>query len=190
MTCFTTIDEAELRIQDAWIGLYRGTGFISHWIQYATGGPYSHAVMFCRVNGHVDALELRELIGGRRQSLAFHLEHWRGAIDVFAPDLARWPTYKPKTAVTVMRDLISRPYSYSGILGIALRKIPLVRRLWPLEIPDHDLIRNEDSLFCSHGVCAASRVGGGVDPVPHKPDCLVTPNDLACSLFYKYQFTL
>ena len=185
-----TIDRAERTIGDAWIGLYRGTSFISRWIQYATGGPYSHAVMFCRVNGHVDVLELRELIGGRRQSLDFHTQHWAGVIDVFQPDLRRWPEFKTHGAVTVMRDLISRPYSYKGIAGIALRKIPILRRIWPLDIPDDELVRYEGSLFCSHSVCAAARIGGGVDPCPHKPDCLVTPNDLSWSLFYEYAFTL
>lgn len=185
-----SLEQAEREIGDGWLALYRGDGWISRWIQYSTLGPYSHAALLCRENGHVDVLELREFIGPRRLPLAYHVERWPGRIDVFRPDLERWPEYKPKRAVEQMRELTSCEYSYRGVLTLLFRKIPLLRRRWALDVQDDLSGAMVSAAFCSEAVACADQFGGGVDAFPNKPNCLVTPNDLSHSLLRQRAFTI
>lgn len=182
-----TLKTAELHIGDGWLALYRGRGWSSRWIQFGTGGPYSHAALLCRENGHVDVLELVAR-GGRRLPLEEHALRYPGQIDIFAPDTTRWPHYDGHAAVLRMRELTRKPYGFLGIVRLLLQKVPGLWRCWPLTTSDLMLARGAP--FCSHAVCDACRSAGGVDPVPRKPDHLVTPNDLAWSHFWVPQFTL
>jgi len=43
--------------------------------------------------------------------------------------------------------------------------------------------------FCSQAVAIATRVAGGIDVVPHRPDAYTEPVHLAQSLFYEYAGT-
>lgn len=186
-----SIADAEDRIGNAWLAQYRGTGWISKLIQYGTGGPYSHSAMLRKDSKHVDVLELREFIGGRSTPLEAQVARWPGMIDVFSPDYERWPLFDSVGAVEVMRHLTGREYGYTGVARLALAKVPLLWRCWPLETDEFtDVIENTGAPFCSHAVCSACRIGGGVDPCPRKADARVTPNDLTWSLFFKYEFTL
>lgn len=186
---FVRVSFAEPLIEDGWLALYRGNSWLSRVIQYGTGGPYSHAALLRRENGHADVLEMREFKGGRATPLKGQVERWPKAIDIFRPDTARFPEFHAATAVRVMRDLTSREYGYLGVTRLLLQKIPLVWRLWPLDIADIELDETTGAPFCSHAVAAACRLAG-VDPVPRKADHLVTPNDLAWSMFWKPEFTL
>jgi len=186
---FFHVAYAESLIGDGWLALYRGNSWMSRIIQYGTGGPYSHAAMLRRENGHADVLEMREFRGGRATPLEAQARNWPRAIDIFSPNVARFPEFDPATAVSVMRDLTSREYGYVGVARLLLQKIPLVWRLWPLDVADIELDETTGAPFCSHAVAAACRLAG-VDPVPRKADHLVTPNDLSWSLFWRYEFTL
>lgn len=182
--------DVEGELQDGWIAQYRGYGYLSGLVQHGTGGCHSHSAMLCRVNGHVDVMELREFIGGRRQPLEGHVERWPGQIDVFSINRARFPEFNARGAVRYMRGLTARPYGYLGVSRLALRHVPLLWRFWPLVLQDYDVLATRGAPFCSHAVCTACRVGGGVDPVPRKADHLVSPNDLTWSLLFQYEFTL
>jgi hypothetical protein len=187
------LDKAMPRIGNAWLAQYRGSGFISRMIQYGTGGPHSHTAMLRKPDGtdYVDVLELREFIGGRAVTLESQVAKYPGRIDVFSPDVKRFPEFSPSLAAFTMRRLTSRPYGYLGCLRLALRKVPLLWRLWPLDVSDlRELPEKTGAPFCSQALCTAYREGGRVDPVPRKPDDLVTPNDLTWSLLFKYEFTL
>lgn len=185
-----SLDEAARLIQDGWLAQFRGRGWLSSLIQFATGGVHSHSAMLQRVNGHVDCLEVREWIGGRRKPLEHHVGRWPGQIDVFSPDRNRFGEFKKHEAVKIMRQMLVGDYGYAGALRLALHKVPLLWRLWPLETRDDDPAGMKIVPFCSHAVCAACRIGGGIDPVPNKPDHLVTPADLTNSLLFRYEFTL
>lgn len=186
------LSQAAPLIGNGWLAQFRGSGFISRLIQYGTGGPHSHSAMLQRTNGHVDVLEVREFYGGRRVPLESQVARYPGSIDVFSIDLHRFPEFDGVGASHVMRCFTGRCYGYVGVSRLALRKVPLIWRCWPLDVPDDELLDAEaiGAPFCSHAVCAAARIGGGVDPVPRKPDHLVTPNDLSWSLLYRYEFTL
>lgn len=187
-----SLDRAEPRIGNGWLAQFRGASWLSKVIQYGTGGPYSHSAMLQRTNGHVDLLEVREFYGGRRVPLESQVARYPGKIDVFSIDLERFPEFDGPSATKVMRCFTGRDYGYHGVSRLALQKVPLLWRCWPLDVTDDDLLDAEavGAPFCSHAVCAAMRIGGGVDPIPNKPDHLVTPNDLSWSLLYRYEFTL
>lgn len=186
---YVSLAEAEGRVQDGWLAQFRGTGWLSQLIQYGSGGVHSHSAMLARVNGHVDVLEVVEWHGGRRKPLEYHVGRWPGVIDVFSFDRQRFAEFKPHDAVQAMRKLIIGDYGYWGVLRLALHKVPGVWRLWPLETNDLGS-GTVGAPFCSHAVVAACRLGGGIDPVPRKPDYLVSPNDLTTSLLFQYEFTV
>jgi len=188
---FVKLAEAAPIIGNAWLAQYRGSGLISRLIQYGTGGVHSHTAMFKRdcATGCVDVLELREFIGGRSTPIDYQVQQYPGQIDVFSPDVERWPEFNPSLAVYYMRKLTCKPYGYWGVARLALQKVPLLWRCWPLDVSDNPA-KPCAAPFCSHAVVTAYREGGRVDPVPRKPDHLVTPNDLTWSLLFHYEFTL
>lgn len=171
---------------------YRGSSLISSWIRYVTGGVHTHSAML-RIDrlGRADVLEIREFIGGRAVPLLGHVVQCPGQIDVFRPRLEIFPHYDTEAAVGVMRDLTARSYGYRGIARLALQRVPFLWRLVRLSTDDlTDRTRPPSAPFCSHAVAHACREGGGVDPVPRKPDDLVTPTDLTWSLLFDYVCTL
>lgn len=182
------IGRAELRSGD--LAQFRGRGLVSSWIRWATHGVHSHSGMV-RVDteGNVDLLEVREFIGGRAIPLEAAVERAPGRIDIFRPRVDRWPEYSVARAVEMMRIITSRRYGYLGVTRLALQRIPFVWRLFPIETRDVIDGRSSQAPFCSHAVAIACRAGG-VDPVPRKPDYLVTPADLTWSLLFDYVCTL
>lgn len=180
---------ARRKIQSGWLLQFRGRRWVSRLIQYATGGPHSHSAMAIRrASGAVDVLDVVEWTGGRTRSLEWHVARSGGRIDVFRPNAGgRWRNWDGEAAAARMRVLADGRYGYRGVARLALQRVPLVWRLWPLEVDDRTAPGGAP--FCSHAVCDATR-HGGVDPVPRKPDHLITPNDLTWSVFFEYQFSL
>lgn len=181
--------DVENRIGNAWLAQVRGSAYHSRLIMYGTGGPHSHSAMLCRTNGHVDMMELLEFKGGRRVPLESQVHRLPGRIDIFSVDLERFPELDTAVAAKEMRTLTGMDYGTLGVLRLALRKVPLLWRLWPLDTNDVYDIDTIGAPFCSHAVALSFRKGG-VDPVPRKPDHLVSPNDLTWSLLFRYEFTL
>lgn len=183
---------ARQMVQDAWIGQCSGNSYISQLIRFGTQGVHSHSQMFRRDNGDLDVLELREGSGGSARPLAYHLGQ-PGRIDCFSPNSGnRWPEFDSAGAVAAMRTLTAEQYGYRGLLRMALRRVPLVWRLYP---PTTDDRLPEDGKpirqpFCSHAVSLATHLGGKVDPVPRRPHCRVAPTHLTESLFYDYEFSI
>ncbi|GAG35017.1 unnamed protein product, partial [marine sediment metagenome] len=188
-------------IGNAWLAQYRGRGWISRAIQYATGGPHSHSAMLRRNPASVDVLELREFHGGRVRPLRAEVAKHPGRIDLFSPNACeRWSgnhyddpasDWDAAGAVHYMELLAKLPYGYRSVLRIALRQAPLIWRLYPIETCDVICQQSRQIRpFCSHAVALALRLGGHVDCVPRLPDYLTTPNDLTHSLFFRYEFTL
>lgn len=183
------LDTALNLIQSGWVAQFRGYSWFSKLIQYGTGGVHSHSGMLRRDTfGSIDLLEIREWIGGRAIPFEDAVLEDPGLIDVFAPDLKRFPEYNGEGAARYMRHLTAKKYGYCGIIRLACQRTPLLWRIWPLST--NDLQLSTQAPFCSHAVTTACRLGGGVDPTPNKPDERITPNDLSWSLLFQYQFTV
>ena len=162
---------------------YRSKSLVSWGIRSFTNGCHSHSAMARRnKDGSLDVLELREFIGGRAVPLDGHVQRMPAQLDVFVPDLERWPEANPDGAVAYMRELTNRDYGYTGVLRLFLMRLPFLRWLWR-----YDQVDARDSKkppFCSHAVSIAWAIGGNVVPVLRKSCDLVTPAELTCSWFF------
>jgi hypothetical protein len=179
--------ELEPFIENGWLAQYRGREFLSRWIQAASVGCHSHSGMLRTIdgNGHrVDLLDITENRNGAAVPFEDEVRRYSGLIDVFRPDLDRWPEFNQRGAVNYMRILTGRKYGWRGVIRMYFLRFPVVRSF--LHTSTDDLLDADKAPFCSHAVCSAYRVGGGIDPVPRRPDDLVTPNDLTCSMFFEY----
>lgn len=138
---------------------------------------------------HIDVLELREFVGGRRRTLEWHVLKFGGAIDVFSPNAGgRWDNeWDPIRATARMRRLCDQDYGYWGVAKLALRSIPMIRRIFPVEASKAE--SGQEAPFCSQAVTLAT-MAGGIDPVPNLPSYRVTPGMLTTSMFYQYEFTI
>lgn len=181
-----TIEDAALMPGD--LAQFRGRGLIASWIRWVTMGVHTHSGIVTRNGVGPDLLEIREFIGGRRIPLSAAVDRAPGRIDIFRPreafDLNTLGT------VRVMRTITARDYGYWGIARLALYRLPFVWRLCRISTRDVIEGKGDNAPFCSQAVAIAYRLGGGVDPVPRKPDHLVTPADLTSSLLFDYHCTL
>ena len=197
----TSIKRKRLRdhgheIGSGWLLSYRGASWVSHLIQAGTGSVHSHSAMTI-VNGNdrLDVAEVREFKGGRRQPLVGHVLAQPGRIDVFRPNTGAFPQYDGDKAAHAMRDMTATRYGYGTALNIALRQVPLLWRLFPVDTSDvlpkgvASWDRAKIRPHCSMAVAIAAQ-RGGVDPVQWKPPYLVTPGDLTQSLLWRYWGTL
>lgn len=178
------------KLRNGDIAQFRGRGLISSWIRWATQGVHTHSGMV-RINcdGRADLLEVRELKGGRAVPLLSQVMQHPGRIDIFRPRVGLFQ-YDRDEAVELMRKITAKPYGYLGIARLLAQRLPVVWRFARIET--RDVINEHDNRlpFCSHAVATACRVGGGIDPVPRKPDAQVTPADLTRSLLFDYVCTL
>lgn len=185
---YVTPQEAANRIESGWLAQFRGHSYLSTAIEYSTGGVHSHSAMLrCDYHGVVDVLEVR--IGGGR-AVAFEdvaIED-SGLIDVFSIDKKRFPEYDGPGACDYMRRLTAKNYGYGCVLRLGMMRCPLLWRMFSFDVGDEESY--DKAPFCSHAVCSAMRIGGGIDPVPRKPDFETTPNDLTRSLLFNYEFTV
>jgi len=134
-------------------------------------------------------LEVHPRYGGRAVTLASQMHLWPGRLEVFAADFeGRWPEWHPRGAVRMMRRLCGMAYGWKSVLWVAMRHLPILR--WVLRPELDDQLLGPWPPFCSQACVVATRLGGGVDPVPHLADRFTEPADLARSPFYSYRFTL
>ena len=182
--------EVEHLVQDGWLAQFRGREWLSRLIMAVSNGVHSHSAMLRRVNGNghqIDILDIDEARDGAALPFEQVLKTYSGQIDLFAPDQDRWMYFSARGAVNHMRILTGRKYGRRGILRLYAMKFPIVRLFFGASTDD--LLDASAQPFCSHAVTTAYRVGGGVDPVPNRPDHLVSPADLTSSLFFSYRFT-
>ena len=185
-----TLDEVRDQIGQAWLAQYRGRAWYSTLIKKGTLGCHSHSALIRRDRrtGFLDVLEMIEGAGGRAQPLEAQIKKNSGLIDIFRPNVERWPELELDGTACYMRVLTGRPYGRRGLLRVAAQRFVFLRLFVRFDYDDAK--RSDEAPFCSHAVCSAYRLGGGVDPVPRRPDHLVTPNDLTRSLLFDYAFTL
>ncbi|MGQ9562870.1 MAG: trypsin-like peptidase domain-containing protein [Thermogutta sp.] len=172
-------------IRDGDLLLFRRRGVIA-----AIGrGEHSHAALAGWWGNTLCCLEVRGRYGGRVVTLASQVARYPGQIDVFLADPDdRWPEFDRQQTVQTMLQFAGRPYGYRTFLRVALRHIPGLRLF--LSPKTNDAAANLVGPICSEACVLATRVGGGVDPVPQLADELTEPADLARSPFYRYRATL
>lgn len=172
-------------IRNADLLLFRRRSLIS----IAGRGIHSHAAMAAWWGVRLFCLEVREWHGGRAVTLSSQIKRYPGRIDIYrANALERWPEFNRFRATAEMRSLAGCPYGYRGVLLAGLLHLPVVRCFVRPELDDRAADRRPP--FCSQAVATATRIGGGVDPVPRLADRLTEPADLARSQFYQYRFTV
>lgn len=171
---------------------FRSRSLLSYLIRVGSFGVHSHSGMIRR-NGddRIDLLEMYEGVGGRARPLDACVAEAPGLIDIFRPNLDRWPELDLDGATSYMRRLTGKRYGRAGLLLLAgMRAVGLRFLLHPLAYNTDDTAPCQRPPFCSHAVCEAYRVGGGVDPVPRTPDWMVVPAQLTTSLLFDYVCTL
>lgn len=175
-------------IQDADLLLFRGTGTISKLISAAGRSPYTHAGLAVWIHGLLFCVEVREFYGGRAVMLASQVEKLPGRIDVFETNPNnRWTEFDKFDACYRMLKMAGSPYGYWSVLRATIPHLPFIRLKVKPVIDDEQ--ESVGPPFCSQAIAIACRFGG-VDPVPHLPDRLTEPADLAQSPFFQFRFTL
>ncbi len=142
------------------------------------------------VDGEPRSLEFLQFRGPVRKRLEVYVADFPGRIDVFAPNLARFPEYDPERAVQEMRDLMRGyrgRYGWGNAVRVGLSLIPGVRS-W-LSWSTDDAANGGYPPHCSDATSRCDRLAG-VDPVPNTPSWATTPGDFGRSLLYQYRYTL
>ncbi len=179
------LHQAQDWIRDGDLLLFRRRGLIAA----AGRGEHSHAALAGWWGETLCCLEVRGRSGGRVVTLASQVEQFPGQIDVFLADPDnRWPEFDRRQTVQAMLQFAGTRYGYRNFLRVALRHIPGIRLIMSPKTDDSAM----DTLgpICSQACVMATRLGGGVDPVPQLADELTEPADLARSPFYRYRLTL
>jgi hypothetical protein len=184
--------DAVSRLRNGDLAQFRSRSFTSWLIKVGSLGVHSHSAMIRR-NGdeRVDLLEMVERIGGRAVPLWSRVQEAPGLIDVFRPDTTRWPELDLEGTTSYMRELTGQKYGRAGMLALAgMRALGLRFLFHRMAYQTDDALDSRQAPFCSHAVCSAYRIGGGVDPVPRVPDHLIVPAQLTTSLLFDYVLTL
>lgn len=178
-----SLAEVQSQIVSGDLVLVRRAGLISR----LGRGHYAHAGMAIWWGRDVFLAEMR-LGGGRAVPLAGQVERYPGRFDLYEANADNAWRFNPWGAVAMMRRLIGRRYGLRSTLRAALRYTPVVRVA--MRPPTDDELLSSGPPNCSEAVAIATRVGGGIDPIPNLSDSAVVPADLARSPFFRYRFTL
>jgi len=179
------LSQAQEWIRDGDLLLFRRRGLIAAFGR----GEHSHAALAGWWSETLCCLEVRGRCGGRVVTLASQVARLPGQIDVFLADPDdRWPEFDRRQTVQNMLQFAGTTYGYRNLFRVALRHIPGMRLILPAKTNDET--SNPFSPICSQACVMATRLGGGVDPVPQLADELTEPADLARSPFYRYRATL
>jgi hypothetical protein len=135
-----------------------------------------------------EIIDTRQWQGGKRTPLIEAVRANPGHWDLFHTNPQnRWPEYNRRLAVAKMDEFVDRPYGWASLLADAWTHLPVVGGLFVGDLAS----RVEDGRppYCSQSFVIATRVAGGIDMVPHRPDCYCEPVHVAESLFCEYSGT-
>jgi hypothetical protein len=159
-------------------------------IAAVSGSPWIHAGMLA---WDADAeqweiIDTQQWRGGRRTPLVEAVRANPGHWDHFAANPHdRWPEFNRRLAVAKMDEFVDRPYGWLNLICDGLSHLPVLGALISRDLRDG--ADDGRQPYCSQAVAIATRVGGGVDVVPHRTDAYTEPVHLAQSLFYEYRGT-
>jgi len=180
-----TLADALDIITDGDLLLYRRRGSL---ISIAGRGIHSHVAMFAWWDDCPMTLETRGVKDARAITLASQVAKFPGRIDVFEANPENKFAFDRRGAVRLMRSFMGQRYSWPSVWRVAFHHLALFR--WFFRASTDDDADGHLSLFCSHAVAKATRIGGGVDAVSNLADQHTEPADLARSPFYRYRCTL
>lgn len=152
---------------------------------------WSHVARVSRdADGSLWSLEFLQCRGPVYEKLVNYVCKYPGRIDVFAPNLKRFPEYDASKAVKAMQRLMVKfrgQYGYRNIAKVAWSRILGLRLLWTWSTDDYSNGRRPP--HCSDSASRCDQIAG-VDPVPNTPGWATTPADFGRSWLYDYQYTL
>lgn len=123
-TVLVPFHQAKIDILNADLLLFRKIGAIS----IAGRGIHSHAAKAAWWDNDLLCLEVREFHGGRAVTLESQVRRFPGRIDVFRANADdRWPEYRRRRAVAVMRRFAGCDYGYWNVFKTALTHVPFFR---------------------------------------------------------------
>ena len=129
--------------------------------------------------------------GPVRHSLSAMVREYPGRLDLYEPvpavAEAHGDSWDGIGAVDEMAAQIARGkgYGWWHLARLAVRRVPMLRLVMPRST-DKANGRRPRTMFCSHAVARACRIGGGFDAVPRLADWETQPADLARSLFFRF----
>lgn len=185
----TPLDYRSVRgqIRDGDLLLYEsqlGDGLMARLIRLVGRSRFSHvdALSWHRAGIRLDSYVLEAtgmlLAGGRTAALSDLVAESPGRYWWFAMR----PEYRTQidvpAFVSAMRRLAGTRYGTRGIVRLIAARLGLRRWVWPDA-------RGTSRRFCSYAVANTLRVAGRFDAVPHLPDHLTEPADLARSLVWE-----
>ena len=199
---FIPYSKAQYLINEGDILLFRGYGFISYWIKWASKGEYSHVGMASRNGNIVECVEFREFKGGRTINLLNYLQEMSGRIDVYRVSSSALTytldneykvhkevvRYNGRNVTNLMRGLTGLPYGWQRICLLAQHHLPIIRFFSSTKFEDKS---ENGSLYpvCSTAVAASIRKTY-VDLMPNLSDFEMTPSDIGRSSLVHYLFTI
>jgi uncharacterized protein YycO len=150
--------------------LYKGTGFVSHLIQWKTESPYSHVAVVVEPaiylgiesnTGHqsgVRAIDLRKLDPAM--------------VDIFRVKAGF--SFDPEKVISFLVGHLGLPFDYSGVIWLGVLKA------FNLKAKSNQFQKEKD-YFCSE-LCYQAFDEGGLDIVPEVDEADITsPGDIAKS---------
>lgn len=190
--------DVQLEIPHGSLLLWKGGRFLEgplHWlvnrlISRPDRSDWSHVARVERTHDVLWSLEFLQRRGPVYERLIEYVMQYPGRIDVFAPNLQRFPEYDCSEAVRSMRMLMTEfrgRYGYRNIAKVAWSRMLGLRLLWTWSTDDYSNGRRPP--HCSDAASRCDQVAG-VDPVPNTPGWATTPADFGRSLLYEYQYTL
>lgn len=133
-------------------------------------------------------IDTQQWHGGRRTPLIDAVRANPGHWDLFHTNPGeRWPGYDRRLAVGKMAEWVDRPYGWASLLADAWTHVPLVGGLFVGDLATR--VDEGRPPYCSQAFVIATRIGGGVDMVPHRPDRFCEPVHVAQSMFCAYAGT-
>lgn len=216
--CYIKYNEAKNLLQEGDVLLFRRpNSFWSSLIRASGDSLYSHCALVsftygnsCNITNNeendsiIEAIEIKEGVGGRTISLERYINTYDGQIDCFRPNSEHVRTYfdcsnrklcqtvikfNGRSVTNEMRRLTGVSYGWSRIWSMAMRSFVAWRYLFNSRDTFDDSVRSLYHFICSNAIayCFSKNF---VDLVHERSDEYVSPANLANSILLDYIFTL
>lgn len=154
-----------------------------------TGGPFCHATMAFWMEDRIWSAGYEEKRNGFAGMLWTEARMHPNCISVFRPQIMNM---RPHDAVSAMLDSMGGIYQWKNIRFIIYSQLTVLRLMASVPVVG-DWWRKQVNKQCAKsagGICSSSyhraiRKASQISICPHKPEALVTPNDLALNATFE-----